>query len=134
MSLTTYGRNLHANVLAGRDTIPASWWLMLMLSAPDPAESMATTAAREPSGASYGRQEVQTGSGHWSDAAGGTSAFTDVLTWTPAEDWGRIICWGLATAETSGTLYRFGTLASPVNARTGITLSNSGYPRIEVPA
>lgn len=134
MSLTLYGRNLHANVLSGRVTMPSSFWLMLLLSLPDPAEPMATTAAREPSGASYDRVEVLLGSSHWSAASGGVSALTDPITYLPEENWGLIVGWGLATDNPDGDLYRFGALAGPISAKMGVELTINGYPRIEVAA
>ncbi len=132
MSLTNYGRNLHAAVLTGQDTMPAQWYLMLLLSLPTATESMATTSAREPTAVDYERILIDLGSDSWSTPVNGITYLSDTIEITPENDWGALVGWGLATAATSGTLYKFGSLDAPISARAGSTLVLNGYPRIEV--
>jgi hypothetical protein len=115
--LSTYGGNLYANVVTGRQSAPTSWYLALLTELPGVDDSGTDIASAEPSGASYTRKLISTGLSNWSAPADGYCTYTPVITYSPAENWGTLTAYALCTASTGGQVVFFDLLAYPVVIR-----------------
>lgn len=117
--LSTYGGNLYAEVITGRQGPLAAWYLALLTAVPGPDDSGTAIAAIEPSGASYSRIMIGTGTGLWAAASGGYCQYTDAIVYTPTEDWGTLVAYALCTANTAGYMVFYDSLRAPLTVKAG---------------
>lgn len=120
--LSTYGGNLYAEVIVGRSSAPTEFYLALLDTLPGPDDSGTDIALVEPSGASYSRVLISTGAANWSAASDAACTYSNLIEYSPTEDWGTIIAYALCTASTGGYMVFYQQLSAPLTIKSGSTV------------
>lgn len=120
--LSTYGGNVYAEVLAGKQSAPATFYLALLTAIPGPDDTGTDIAVVEPVGASYARVLIS-GGADWSTASGGICTYADPIVYLPLENWGTITAYALCTAATAGMVLHYDYMEYPVTIKAGSTVT-----------
>jgi hypothetical protein len=116
MSLTNYGENALANAWLRGGTLPVPTHIGLLTS--DPGE--AGSVAGEPSGGSYARVAIGTGSTFWSAASGGTCGNAATVEFPAATgSWGTITHFALFDALSGGNMILSDALSASKDIASG---------------
>lgn len=116
--LSDYGENLLTNLLSGQATIPATLYIALMSSQPDPTDTGSDLT--EPAVGAYARVSVAMSSAAWTVATDGVSRNVAPLTFPQATaDWGFLTHYAFCTAATAGQWLWSSALLTPTAISTG---------------
>ena len=117
--LTQYGANLLVGALTGQQTFPASLWVALLTTSPDPDSTGTDIAAWEPTDAAYARQEILlNGLSSWAAPTTGACLYGIGMVYSNAEaDWPVLKHYALCTESVDGELVLYAPLPYTVTVK-----------------
>ena len=124
MSLTDFSRNKVQDNLYGATafTPPANYWLALSSSNISTSGSNAT----EPVGNGYARVQIPNSKSYWTNSTGGCIVNSASIVFVMSSgSWPTINTLALFDASTSGSVWAYTTLSTPIVVQTNTTVSFS---------
>lgn len=130
ISVADYGSAFWLGMLVGINTVPAQYWVALLINDADEGYDGTVLAAVEPVltdellvATGYLRRPYGVGAGSWSSTEGGFTTNTIAISYpVPTADWGIVLGWALCTSSVAGELFAFGEFDNPQYVAAGNAL------------